>query len=158
MSEPFQITISGDAQAALKKLADPSQVLGALAHTMDQQNLFTVGLIQREHLSYPRTGPSVPDGLRLQSNRLRGSIRASKARFASGGIESSIGSNVSYAVVHEFGADVPSRPTRSRNKYYAKKHPTTKAYSMPERRPVRRGIEERADEYTTAFEKTIFKL
>ena len=95
MSEPFQITISGDAQAALKKLADPSQVLGALAHTMDQQNLFTVGLIQREHLSYPRTGPSVPDGLRLQSNRLRGSIRASKARFASGGIESSIGSNVS---------------------------------------------------------------
>jgi len=158
MSEPIQITVSGDAQAALKRLADPSQVLGALARTMDRENQYTVALIQRANLSYPRTGPSVPDGLRVQTNRLRSSIRASKARFAGAGLESSIGSNVSYAAVHEFGADVPSRPTRSRNKYYAKKHPTTKAYSLPERRPVRRGIAERADAYTLAFSAAIFKL
>jgi phage gpG-like protein len=37
------------------------------------------------------------------TNRLRGSIRASKAVVTSGGIHSALGTNVGYAGVHEFG-------------------------------------------------------
>lgn len=154
----IQIEVKGTAAAFLKTLTDPSQVLRALARTTDQQNLLTASHIQKEYLSFSKSSPATMDGLRVQTNRLRNSIRPSQCRFMADGLESSIGSNVEYAAIHEFGADIPSRPTRSRNKYYAKKHPTTKAYSLPERRPVRRGISDRLSEYTSAFGNTILKL
>jgi hypothetical protein len=68
-------------------------------------------------------------------------------------IESGIGSpvkshGVSYPAVHEFGADFPSRPTRSKNKSYAKRHPNTKAWSLPARAPIQQGIRDRRQNYT----------
>ena len=154
MNEPIQIEVSGNAVAYLKNISDPSQVLRALAKTMDRENQFTVSHIQRDYMS----GPTTPTSLSVRTSRLRGSVRRRQARFANDGLESSIGSNVSYAAVHEFGCEVPSRPTRSRNKYYAKKHPVTKAYTMPERRPIRHGIEDRLDQYSQAFGETILKM
>ena len=154
MSEPIQITVSGDAQEFLKKLSDPSRVLTSLARTMDRQNLLTVSHIQQAYMS----GPTSPVSLSVRTNRLRGSVRPTKTLLDSQGLESSIGSNVSYAAIHEFGMEIPSRPTRAKNKYYARKHPTTKAYVMPERAPVRHGIADRLDQYSAAFERTIFEL
>ena len=164
MNDPIQVNVGGDAVEYLKKISDPSQVLTALARTMDQQNLLTVAGIKRDYLSYPRTGPAQPDGLRIVSGRYRQSLRASRARFGDGFIESSICSNVlskdgvSYPAVHEFGCTVPSRPTRSQNKAYARKHPNTKAFTLPARRPIQRGIEDRVDQYSAAFGETILKM
>jgi hypothetical protein len=161
---PVLITVGGDAPEYLKKISDPARVLKALARTMDQQNQLTVALIKRDYLSFPRSGPTVPDGLRKVSGRYEQSLRASRARFGEGFLESSIGSNVvskdgeSYPASHEFGCFVPSRPTRAKNKYYARKHPATKAFTLPARSPIQRGIKDRLDQYSQAFGETILKM
>jgi len=69
-----------------------------LARAIDRENQFTVGYIQRNKLSL--RGPTT---LGVVTNRLRSSIRASKARWSGTEIESSIGSNLVYAGIHEFG-------------------------------------------------------
>lgn len=158
MSESYSIEISGDGQAAAKNLADPSQVLRGLMRTMDRENQYTVAHIQRDYMSFPRSGPPQPTGTRVQTNRLRSSIRASRSTIGSDGIQSGIGSNVGYAGPIEFGCTVPSRPTRAKNKYYARKHPMTKAYEMEPRRPIQHGIEDRIDQYSAAFSKTIIDI
>ena len=154
----IQITISGNALEKVSRLADKSVVLPALARALDYQNQLTVAHIQRAYMSFPKAGPAQPTGTRVQTNRLRSSLRASRCIQTGNGLESAIGSNVDYAATIEYGADIPSRPTRSRNKYYAKKHPVTKAFSLPERRPVRQGIDDRISNYTSAFEKSIMAL
>ena len=133
----IQIEVKGPAADYLKKISDPSQVLRALARTMDQQNQLTIRYTVQNRLNGVGPYPVAEHRLGFRSGVLKASLRSSKPRFEDGGLVSSIGTNVSYAAIHEFGADIPSRPTRSRNKAYAKKHPTTKAYSIPERRPVR---------------------
>jgi hypothetical protein len=164
MSVQVQIKISGDAEDYLKKMSDKGTVLPALARTIDQQNLLTVSLIQRDYLSFPSGGPATPLGLRFQSGRYRNSLRATRANFIGGDVVSGIGTNavsaggVSYPAIHEFGAEIPSRPTRSKNKSYAKKHPFTKAYEFPARAPIQRGIDDRSDDYADALGKTIFAL
>jgi hypothetical protein len=158
MSDPINITISGDALDYVRKISNPAVVLPALARAMDYQNQLTIAHLQRDYLSYPKGGPSVPDGLRVQSNRLRSSARATKTIFSDAALESSIGSNVFYAIIHEEGADHPSRATKSQNKSYAKKHPTTKAWSTPARGLFRRSITDRLGDYNQAFSATILNL
>ena len=173
MSEAITITITGGARRRLQKLSDPSQVAEALKREMDKQNQLTVGWIQKQYLSFPQTGPTRPDGLRVISNRLRGSLRASQATFDSQGITSAIGSNVEYAYGHEFclhqTVNVPSynRRMKSRDvlngrKVIAEGFCTVRAHTMkmnfPERRPVRRGISDRAGQYTQAFSAAILNL
>lgn len=46
-----------------------------------------------------------PETLGVRTGRLRRSVRPSKARVVAGGVVSSIGSNVKYMGVHEFGFD-----------------------------------------------------
>ena len=156
----IQITISGDALEFLKQ-SDPSALMPRLERAMDRVNQETVGYIQEAFLSFPSDGPTQAEGLRRQSGRFRDSLRANKTTFTGTSMVSSIGTNVvskggvSYPAVHEFGCFVPSRPTRSQNKSYAKKHPVTKAYSLPARAPIQTGIKESLDLYTAAFEKTI---
>jgi hypothetical protein len=69
-----------------------SKVLTALQRTTDRENQITVGYIQKTYMSRPSDSPTSPDGLRVISNRLRGSLRASRTRFDNNGLLSSIGS------------------------------------------------------------------
>lgn len=142
-----------------KKL--PANLRKALVKTMDLQNQFTIGYIQRVKLS--KRGPTT---LGVRTNRLRGSVRASDARVVDGNdIVSSIGSNVSYAGIHEFGGTTRPHVIRPKTAkalrwqaggvvFFASvvHHPGSK---IPARAPFRTGIQERAPQYAAAFSKTI---
>ncbi len=92
----FEITIPtniGPAIDGLKKW--PAE---AICKALDQQNELTVGHIQLTKLS--KRGPKT---LGVVTNRLRQSLRPSKAVASGTDVVSSIGTNVWYAGVHEFG-------------------------------------------------------
>jgi phage gpG-like protein len=89
------------AQAVIAALGKGNARLDkAAAAAVDDENKLTVSAIVSEKLS--RRGPTT---LGVVSNRLRPSIRATRAVISAGGITASIGSNVIYAGVHEFGFD-----------------------------------------------------
>ncbi len=98
---PTQIKIDTNAEAIMARLrAAPPRMVAAIASALDLQNQLSVGIIDRERLS--QRGPTT---LGVVTNRLRGSIRASKAVANGTAITSAIGSNVVYAAVHEYGID-----------------------------------------------------
>lgn len=74
----------------------------SLGRAVDLENQLTVSHIAQRYLS--KRGP---DTLGVVTNRLRSSLWAAKARVTGGVLLSAIGSNVSYAGVHEFGFDGP---------------------------------------------------
>ena len=164
MSEPIQVELNGDAEAYLKKLSDPSQVLTALQRTTDRENQFTVGHIQKDYMSLPGDGPTAPDGLRVKSNRLRGSLRASKARFGDDGIVSSIGSNVVYAGILEDGGTTKPHVIEARNgkalffNGVFRRRVTHPGSRIEGRHYAENGIRDRLPDYTRAFGETIARL
>lgn len=99
----IQIQFSPQAQELLARVSDPRVALQAIRRGSDLANQSTIGVIQKSFLSYPKSGPTTPEGLRVITNRLRGSVRASKAVIDGDTVVSAIGSNVKYAGVHEFG-------------------------------------------------------
>ena len=164
-----QIGFTPAAQAALNRLDKLTpNVLNGVARGMDEANQVTIGVIQKDFLSFPKSGPTTPDGLRVITNRLRGSIRASKAVISGDTVQSAIGSNVKYAALHEFGGTIKHkaragivrlrtdragnllRQVNGKLAVFAKKtHKQAKevsyqgqAYTVtyPERAPIRRGI------------------
>jgi phage gpG-like protein len=76
----------------------PERAVGALCRAIDLENQLTIGWAQARHLS--RRGPTT---LGVVTNRLRPSLNATPAVAVDGQIVSTIGSNVRYAGVHEFG-------------------------------------------------------
>lgn len=147
----------------------PQRTLNAIARAMDRENELTVSVIVEKKLSHPRDGgPAPSDGLRTDTNRLRASIRRTQARVEVNSVVSSIGSNVEYAGIHEFGGQ--TRPHIIRAKpgktlafqkggqfIFRKevKHPGSK---MKERAFIRRTVEARrqnyADSFTAAIQRT----
>ncbi len=99
MSQAFDIEISGDLVAAIPRIKDQAGYARALAREMDFQNELTVAQIQCAHLS----GPTTDSSLSVRTDRLRSSVNASKAVILGTGVASTIGSNVKYATIHEFG-------------------------------------------------------
>lgn len=83
----------------------PVELQARLMRVVDEQNQYTIAHVQLRFLSYPRDLIGPVDGLRVRTNRLRGSLWAAKARLAGGHLLSSIGTNVNYAGVHEYGFD-----------------------------------------------------
>ena len=166
MSERFKISVevSGQATAYLRTLSDPSKVLSALARTTDQQNQYTVGHIQKDYMSLPSDGPTAPDGLRVKSNRLRSSIRASRTQWDANGMVSSIGSNVVYAGILETGGTTPPHVIEGKNGgmlhfngIFRRRvnHPGSR---ISGRHYVENGIRDRLPNYTAAFGLTIERL
>ena len=175
MSERYDIQISGDALAAIPRLKDQLGLGRAIARTLDYQNQLTVSVIQAKYMSFPRQGPSTLEGLRVISNRLRGSIRASSALVTAQGVVSAIGSNVVYAAIHEFGYDGPEQVSAHvRHRYSmqsfkfggrASRHNVrggdievrgfTRQMHMPARAPIQHGIEDRLPEYGPALSDTV---
>lgn len=185
MSPPqISITFTPEAQAVLQRLEKlPRAVLGVIARAVDQQNLLTVSFIQQKHLSFPKTGPATMEGLRHQSGDYRRTTRASKCRISGQSVVSSIGTQVKYARVHEFGfsgsVQVPQHErkiivgtgtqtvTTKSGRQYKKKvviggTTTVKAHSrkmnLPARRPILRGIAANLDAYTVRVSDAIVKL
>ena len=175
MSQAFDIQISGDLVAQIPRLKDPAGHSRAIAREMDYQNQLTVARIQAGHLS----GPTSDSSLSVRTNRLRSSANASKAVMAGTTVVSTIGSNVVYAAVHEFGAviqrtvkagSVKLRTNKQGNllrrgnlaTFAGRNHKSFKTVqfkggksytiTIPARAPFGHGIADRLPEYTAAFE------
>lgn len=112
MPDLVQIRVSDNAAEVIRQLEQfPPAMAQALAAALDVENELTIGQIQARKLS--RRGPTT---LGVRTNRLRSSMSRAEATIAGTSILSSIGSNVVYAGVHEYGidADVNVRAHRRR--------------------------------------------
>lgn len=184
-----QVTIefTPEAKARLARLeALPRNLLVAIARGLDDQNRLTVSYIQRTYLSFPKDGPTVLNGLRAVSQLLRTSVRPSKATVTGDTVTSSIGSNVKYAAVHEYGGrfTIRRKPgivrlktdrkgnllrqgangklavfARKRAKLAKEVQHQGSTYEViyPERMPIRRGIFDQAGEYSRVISAEIMK-
>jgi hypothetical protein len=177
MSTSVVITLSPRAKALLAAApAWPLALKSAIAAAMDVQNELTTGHIQRTKLSV--RGPFT---LGVRTNRLRLSARPTKAIVAADTILSSIGSNVKYAGVHEFGFtgtvqvrgftrrqvsnDIVGGKRRgfvSRQKRekvsangIARVGPFTRRANIPARAMFRTGITERLPSYSAALSRAV---
>lgn len=177
MAASIQITLSPRAQQLLAAApAWPVALPKAIAAAMDKENELTTGQIQRQKLS--RRGP---DTLGVVTNRLRLSARPAKAVISGDVILSAIGSNVSYAGVHEFGfqgtVQVKSFTRRQvsndqvngqrrgfvarqkREKVtasgFARVIAHTRRVNMPARAMFRTGIAERQANYSAALSRAV---
>ena len=210
MSETTKIELAPEAERLLRDMAAmPAELPARIARAMDDQNKLTVAHIMQAYLSFPKGSPPVDIGCRVQSNRLRGGVWASAATTTGGSqVTSSIGDNVKYAAIHEFGGIIEvgeSNRTlrfktelivRARKARYNKrgkaiseeiqelrglaKQKTNKnlwvfakgddkhvetigvtigahTITMPERRPFRRGIEDRIPNYEKAIAGAVVK-
>lgn len=160
----IKVDIDARAFSLAQRIKDVPGAMRAAATVMDQENQFTVGHIQATYLSFPKTGPSQAIGLRVQTNRLRGALRASKAIASPEGVTSSIGSNVTYAAIHEFGGRTAPhviRPKKGKalkfgGRYYTKvNHPGS---TFPARAFVQTGLADRASHYSQAMGNAIVKF
>lgn len=183
-----RVTITFSPQAE-KTLADvkafPQAVVRAVIAALNDENGRTVAHVQRAYMSFPKHEPTTLEGLRAVSNRLRNSVSASKAQQSgSNTITSSIGSNVKYAAIHEFGGVIQRtvkpgsvrlrttaagelmRQSSGRLAVFAKKShkrvevvsfPGGKSYSitMPARAPIQRGIADRVEDYRSALSAAV---
>ena len=159
----IQIRLTQQAQLILAGLrAFPEKMAAALVAEMDRQNEFTVGHIQKNRMT--RRGPET---LGVVTNRLRSSVRPTKAVLQGGEIQSAIGSNVVYMGIHEFGGQTKPHkifPKKGRALAFMRggksvvvksvNHPGSK---IPARAPIRRGIEDRAENYSRALSAAILR-
>lgn len=179
MQPTVQIQFTPQAQALLAKFEQlPQRTLRGIARGLDQANQLTIGIIQKDFLSYPKSGPTTPEGLRVITNRLRGSIRASKAVITGDSVQASIGSNVKYAAVHEFGftgtvmvgggirkRSVTKQFLTKTGKATQRKvrvgdvmvRPHSRKMNLPARAPVRRGILRSMDTTKQAVSAAVIK-
>lgn len=90
-------------QVAVKIRTFTDAMLPAIAKAMDNENLLTLGVIQRDYLNFPAKGPTQEHGLRHVSGKLFSSPISSPAEVIGNAIESTIGSAVVYARAQEEG-------------------------------------------------------
>ena len=140
----------------------PPALLQAVAAALDLENELTVGHVQATKLS--QRGP---DTLGVVTNRLRSSLRPSKAQIVGQAVVSAIGTPVVYAGPHESGfeGDVQVRAfTRRVTQVFGQRlRRATTAQVAPHRRHLKirarrwlsRGIEERGPAYSQAISTAI---
>jgi hypothetical protein len=164
MSQPYDIEISGDALKCIPRLKDDAGLGRAIAREMEFQNDQVIKQIRTAHLA----GPTTDSSLSPRTYRLMTSVRKSPAIITANRVESSIGSNVSYALIHELGYDGPEEvAAHVRRRFTSGKfliggktrhleHVHTgdinvRAYTrqmhMPARAPFAHGLADRAPEY-----------
>lgn len=162
----INIQINAEGIAAIQRGLDPVRAMGNVAAAMDYQNTLTVGHIVQAYLSYPRQNPPTPQGLRVQTGLLRKSLRASRAVANGHTVTSSIGSNVKYAGVHEYGYTGPQSVrafSRTRTNLFGKTvepftenvRAHTRQVDIKPRRPIFRGITDRLAAYSEAISQAL---
>ena len=166
MSVAITIQLDAASQRALRDFPQfAARAFDAVAKEMDKQNQLSIGDISTKRLNFPKEGPTVAIGLRNITNRLRGSIRATPAQVIGTGVQSTIGSNVKYAAIHEFGGRTRPHKITARNgkalklfiggKVILRKSVNHPGSNMPARRYVSGVLEERADRYVQGFADAI---
>ena len=147
------IPIPLNLDAALHALK-PDVMLASIRRGMDRGASLVTGKIIRARLTGQGPFAISAHQLGVRSGRLRKSLRATPAVITGSDISTSIGSPVSYAATHEFGfkGKVPVKPhQRTIKSAFGQKlktastHPVkahVRAVNIPERRPIRTGIEE----------------
>jgi len=182
----LRVELSEEAEAMLSRMRSSGPVLRQMARAMDRENQFTVAHIASVRMRGNDGKPFPPElhVLGVRTARLRRSLRAVKAEVSGEVIESSIGSNVKYAGVHEFGGriEVPPRAVTVRLKetrkgelarqigfenlaVFAKRtakrarevRTQRRGYTieMPARAPIRSGIEDRLERYGEALSEAV---
>jgi len=165
---PGSITIKLTPPDLLERLRNaPAIVPQAIAKATDEQNNLTVGSIIKNRMTGKGPFPPSEGKLGVRSGRLRASLRATPAIVTGQTVSSSIGSNVKYMGIHEFGGQTkPHLIKASGGKslrfvlggrvVFAKsvKHPGSK---IPARAPIFRGIEDRSDAYGAALSGAALK-
>jgi phage gpG-like protein len=176
----ISITINSNAQEILGRVKSLRErnIGVAIKTALDATNEETVGYIQERYMTGPR-----PEKLGVITNRLRRSVRRSAAQIVGESVLSSIGSNVEYAAIHEFGGTIRrvTKPGKVRLRtdaggnlqrnyrggaiFATAKHKRAREVSysggksyeivMPERSFIRRGIEDRAPVYTQRISSAI---
>jgi phage gpG-like protein len=147
----LNIEITGNAAEILRELqAFPQEMRKAIAGALDVENQMTMRHIGQNKLS--RRGPTT---LGRVTSTLLQSLRATPVQVGSTSVETAIGTNVEYAGVHERGAVI-----RAKNKPYLRfnvggRWVQKKSVTLPARRWLSSGIEERADNYSRALGEAI---
>ena len=114
MSEPiFKIEIKNPPEA--QKIADVAGLVRAMMLAMAAENELTVNHIVEDYASFSQTEPTTMDGLRTISGLLREAYRASAPDLQGSTIVSSIGNNVEYAAIQEFGGQTKAHDIVARN-------------------------------------------
>ena len=107
MSDQVKIELSEGAKEILRHVTDmPNSMLVDIAKGMQKANVMLVSRIQMERLTGQGPFPVEEHKLGVRSGRLLGSLHAGDVTIADNRVESSIGSNVKYAAIHEFGGTI----------------------------------------------------
>jgi phage gpG-like protein len=184
MSDLVQIGISSNAAAVAERVGNPRPMLEAIARAMDLENDLTVGHIQAKHLTGKGPYPPSEHRLGEVTEMFRKSLRRSAAVIEENAVTSGIGTNLRYAGVHEFGFDgnvtvrqytrrtfdtfKTTQTSMDRWGHIRKRRIETQLMTgsitvrsftrhmrMPERAPIRTGIEERAQNYQDSISAAI---
>lgn len=142
--------------AALEKALaglKPETLKRVVAKGLTRGTLLLVGQIQAKHLTGKGPFPVAQHKLGVISGRLRQSLRGTPARIEGDNVVSSIGTVVSYARAHEFGfsgrVNVRAHEVTMTSLFGKKlseplrfsRLASTRQVKIPERRPIRAGIE-----------------
>ena len=185
MSET-RIELSAEARALVERMGSSAVVLDAIRRGMDFQNQLTLGEIVEKRLTGKGPYPVSEHRLGERSHLYRKSVRAAAAVVNGGTVESSIGANVVYAGIHEFGGviahaarkgnvrlrtdkagNLQRRGANGKLATFAKRHNKYaktveyqgKAYTvrMPARAPITTGIESRLTAYGEGISREVVK-
>lgn len=162
----FTVVLRGRAAKLLARAKEFGDlIVRAIARAHDEQNDLTVGAIVEKRLSFSKRGPPTLEGLRAQDSHLRRSIRRSPALIDGEKVVSSIGSNIRYAAVHEFGfqgrvrvrAKAHLEVLRGRRKVRVarKVKAHTRQMNLPARQYIQRTMRERTNDYRDAMERHV---
>lgn len=131
-------------------------LLGVVARGLSRGVLLVAGRIQVKRLTGKGPFPVSQHKLGVISGRLRQSLRATEARIEGDNVIASIGTKVGYARAHEFGFNgavkVRAHEVTMTTLFGRKlaeplrfsRLASTRKVKIPERRPIRTGIEENA--------------
>lgn len=176
MSTTITITLSPQAQKLLANAqAFPVNLLKSIQRAMDAELGLAAGHIMSRRLTGKGPFPVAAGRLGTRTNRLRNSVWAAPARIHGNVVSASIGSNVKYAGVHEFGftgtvqvkahkrriiaLDRYERAGRGWRQTQSGIRGTIRAHSMrlsiPARAPFRRGLEDRVPNLSRALSRAI---
>ena len=167
----MRIEITSDAKEAIQNLREfPDKLKAAIVRSMNKLNQEAIGEITRNRLTGTGPFPVSLHKLGVVTSRLRKSVNASRAVIEGDTVHSSIGSNVEYAGVHEFGFSgsifVNSHARRSHlRRTEGKKKRSRVAEAIvtghgrnvhyPARAPIKHGLDDFSPKYSEGFSQAM---
>jgi phage gpG-like protein len=182
VSVTIKVEIPPDSRALIAKLQRfPVELGEAIKRGMNRAGALALGKITAERFTGLGPFPVSEHKLGVRTGRLRGSLRWTPAQSVTSGgqlieVSGAMGSNVEYLGVHEFGFDgtvnvksftrkvpelrfgrAPAGP-RARRPTTETVKAHTRTMRIPARAPLRTGIEEHLDDFTTEINSELQTL